>query len=69
VLLVVEVDGAAFHDGLLDRRRDEERSNRLEGLGWTVLRFRWNDIVLNPGSVVTRVRAHINSFRGASALP
>ena len=29
--VVVEVDGAAFHDGLLDRRHDEARDARLRG--------------------------------------
>jgi very-short-patch-repair endonuclease len=67
VMLVVEVDGAMYHDGLLDRRRDEDRTAELEAIGWTVLRFRWNDVVLDPQSVVKQVRAHLDSFRGASA--
>lgn len=61
--LVVEVDGAAYHDGLLDRRRDEERSAHLESIGWTVLRFRWHDVVEAPALVITQIR---DSFRGAS---
>ncbi len=62
--LVVEVDGAMYHDGFLDRRRDEERAAALESLGWTVLRFRWHDVVVTPREVVSQIR---DSFRGASA--
>ena len=57
--LVVEVDGAAFHDGLLDRRRDAERDARLQAAGWTVLRFRWDDVVNRPAAVAHGIR-----FRG-----
>ena len=59
--LVVEVDGAAFHDGLLDRRRDAQRTAELESLGWTVLRLRWHDVVLTPRAVIAEIR---DSFRG-----
>jgi very-short-patch-repair endonuclease len=54
--LVVEVDGAAFHDGLVDRRNDERRDARLRGAGWTVLRFRWADVVDRPTSVAQAIR-------------
>ncbi len=67
--LVVEVDGAAFHDGLADRRRDEVRDARLSVTGWTVLRFRWVDVVHDPERVAAELRAglerHHRSFRGA----
>jgi Protein of unknown function (DUF559) len=67
--LVVEVDGAAFHDGLVDRRHDEERDQRLEADGWTVRRFRWHDIVSNPAPVADEIRQLLSphSFRGAIA--
>jgi hypothetical protein len=68
-MLVVEVDGAAFHDGLVDQRRNAARAAALEALGWTVLRCRWNEVVVNPGPLVARVRAAIDSFRGASTPP
>jgi hypothetical protein len=54
--LIVEVDGAAFHDGLLDRQRDEARDAAFTASGWTVLRFRWADVVDSPGAVAAELR-------------
>lgn len=54
--VVVEVDGAAFHDGLLDRRSDEARDTRLAAAGWKVLRFRWDDVVNRPSAVAHSIR-------------
>jgi very-short-patch-repair endonuclease len=54
--VVVEVDGAAFHDGLLDRRHDEDRDARLRAAGWTVLRFCWGDVVNHPHAVAQAIR-------------
>ena len=53
---VVEVDGGEFHDGAIDRRRDEERDARLLEAGWFVLRFRWSDIVGRPAAVAQAIR-------------
>ncbi len=54
--IVVEVDGAEFHDGLLDRGRDEQRDARLTAAGWYVLRFRWADVVDRPAAVAQSIR-------------
>jgi hypothetical protein len=54
--LVVEVDGAEAHDGYLDRQRDAERDARLTASGWTVLRFRWADVVGSPAEVAATLR-------------
>jgi very-short-patch-repair endonuclease len=64
--LVVEVDGAAFHDGFLNQQSDRERDERLTVAGWTVLRFRWDAIVNQPATVADRIRAGLDSdcFRG-----
>lgn len=62
--IVVEVDGAEFHDGLVDRRRDAERDSQLVAAGWTVLRFRWDDIVNRPAAV-----AHAIRFRSELSTP
>lgn len=67
--LVVEVDGAAFHDGLLDRRRDIERDARLTAAGWTVLRFRWDDVVNHPSAVATSIRGALNPLGGVQHAP
>jgi len=54
--LVVEADGYAFHRDRADYRRDRQRLNQLESLGWRVLRFSWEDVVHRPDYVVALVR-------------
>jgi very-short-patch-repair endonuclease len=54
--LVVEVDGFAFHADRAAYRRDRERLNELERLGWRVLRFTWEDVRHRPEHVLTLVR-------------
>ena len=54
--VVVEVDGATFHDSVTDRENDERRDRALEGEGWVVLRFNWNDVTKRPTSVVRTVQ-------------
>ena len=54
--LVVEADGYAFHADRAAYRRDRERLNDLERLGWRVLRFTWEDVRGRPGHVVALVR-------------
>lgn len=54
--IVVEVDGAEFHDGLVDQRSDEERDARLEAAGWFVLRLKWNDVVDRGAAVARAIR-------------
>ncbi len=58
--LVVEIDGARFHDGLLDHRRDAERDRRLTADGWTVMRFRWDEIVNHAAAVAGQIREHLS---------
>lgn len=55
--VVVEVDGFAFHSDREAYRRDRERMNELERLGWRVLRFTWADVVGRPEHVVALVRS------------
>ena len=54
--LVVEADGFAFHSDRRAYRRDRERLNELERLGWRVLRFTWEDVVHRPDHVAALVR-------------
>jgi hypothetical protein len=56
--LIVEID-SKWHDGPLDRRRDRRRDVRLEGQNWTVLRFRWPELVTTPEKVVRKLRTHL----------
>ncbi len=55
-LLILEVDGWAFHVTPARFQRDRERQNRLVGAGWTVLRFTWRDLTERPEYVVASVR-------------
>lgn len=57
VRLAVEADGFAHHADRASFRRDRERTNELERLGWRVLRFTWEDVHRRPDHVVALVRA------------
>jgi very-short-patch-repair endonuclease len=67
--VVVEVDGAIHHDGFLDRRADEERDARLTAAGWTVLRFRWRDVVDTPAAVAHSIRRELTALQHATLTP
>ena len=58
--LIVEVDGFAFHADRASYRRDRERDNELERLGWRVLRFTWEDVNGRPEYVVALVDAMLS---------
>lgn len=53
--LVVEADGFAFHSDRDAYRRDRQRMNELELLGWRVLRFTWEDVQRRPKHVVALI--------------
>ena len=65
-MLVVEVDGFAFHSGRAEYRRDRRRVNALQAAGWVVLRFSWEDVVQDPGYVVASVAAGLGAARAAA---
>lgn len=65
VKLAVEVDGYAHHSSPEAFQRDRERQNRLVALGWTVLRFTWNDIVKAPQVVARAIREAIARLEAA----
>jgi very-short-patch-repair endonuclease len=53
--LIVEADGAQFHEHILARAYDKTRQAELESRGWRVLRVTWTEITREP----TRTRARI----------
>jgi hypothetical protein len=53
--LIVEADGFAFHSDRAAYRKDRDRLNALERLGWRVLRFSWEDVRERPSYVVGAV--------------
>lgn len=55
--LVVEADGAAWHDHRLSREDDAERQALLEAHGERVLRVTWKQAVSQPRQTVARIRA------------
>jgi very-short-patch-repair endonuclease len=57
--LIVETDGAGFHDTTAASARDAHRDRILTAAGWTVIRCRWHDVVTNPDPLIARVRARI----------
>ena len=62
--LAVEADGFAYHSDREAYRRDRERLNQLERLGWRVLRFTWEDVMSRPEHVIALVR---DCLRAAAA--
>lgn len=59
--LAIEVDGYAVHGTRRAFQADRERQNRLVALGWTVLRFTWEDIVKRPGQVAAAIAAALQA--------
>lgn len=55
--LVVEVDGARWHE---DRARDRATDNRLACLGWRVLRYGWREVVHEHRAVVAEIRKAVD---------
>jgi hypothetical protein len=54
--LVVEADGAAWHDHKLAREDDAERQALLEAHGEHVLRVTWTQAVSRPSQTIARIR-------------
>jgi very-short-patch-repair endonuclease len=56
-LIALEADGARWHSTRRAQLRDAERQARLEELGWTVLRFTWDEVVHHPEAAAARIAA------------
>jgi very-short-patch-repair endonuclease len=54
--LAIEVDGYEKHSSLKAFQHDRNRQNDLVELGWTILRFTWDDVVHRPEKVANRIR-------------
>ena len=55
--LGIEADGYRWHGGRERWKRDLRRENRLKLMGWTLLRFTWEDIHDHPETVASHIRA------------
>lgn len=60
----VECDGDSFHLEEQAVKRDKKRSNALESLGWSVLRFTTDEIKKNLRKAVKQIKKTINSLGG-----
>ena len=60
LMLAIEVDGHGSHATRAERRRDNRRENELRLLGWTVLRFTYEQVCFEPeyvADVISRALA------------
>ncbi|HEU0303625.1 MAG TPA: type IV toxin-antitoxin system AbiEi family antitoxin domain-containing protein [Gaiellaceae bacterium] len=55
--LVIEADGAAWHDNRLAREDDAERQALLEAFGERVIRVTWDQAITRRAETVERIRA------------
>jgi hypothetical protein len=67
-MLLVEID-SSFHDGPLDRKADAARDRRLRALGYTVLRLRWFDLVVQQDQTLRRLRRAAGKRREPAVDP
>jgi len=65
--LIVEWDGGRYHSTRWRQRRDAEKTARLEGAGWSVLRFSDLEVSLDSRGVAARILAAANSGRQISS--
>jgi very-short-patch-repair endonuclease len=56
-MLVIEADGAAWHDHRLAREDDSDRQALLEAHGERVLRITWDQVVSEPDRTLARIRS------------
>ena len=54
--VIVEADGAAWHDNPLARENDAERQALLEAHGERVVRVTWDQVVRRPDETLARLR-------------
>jgi hypothetical protein len=68
LLVAIEVDGYGPHASRKAFQSDRDRQNTIVGLGWTVLRFTWADVVKRPDHVARVIlQAIVNAQARMSA--
>ncbi|MGH2712214.1 MAG: DUF559 domain-containing protein [Actinomycetota bacterium] len=60
--LGIEADGYKWHGGRERWKDDLRRDNRLKLLGWTLLRFSWEDIHASPDLVAAQIGGALATF-------
>ncbi len=67
--LVIEADGARFHDTPLARRDDRERQAALEAAGYRVMRVTWEQVTRSTAQTARRLRrAYADTPRSESVM-
>ncbi len=66
--VIVEVQSALFHSGLVDAARDAERLARLRRAGWIVIEVTDEEVWHRKAEVVARVRAARSQARRAKLV-
>ena len=61
LLVAVELDGWRWHMSTSARRRDAKRQNAIERLGWTVLRFFWEDVLYDRDYMVGEIKRTLST--------
>lgn len=56
-MIAIEADGRRWHSTRRAHERDVARQKRLEQLGWTVLRFTWDEVMHHPAAAAARIAA------------
>jgi very-short-patch-repair endonuclease len=65
-MLDVETDGDRWHLNLYDRAADRRRDRALEAIGWDVQRYGSNDVHVDPGAMLARIRSSLLSDANAA---
>lgn len=65
--LIIEADGAQFHDTVVSRQDDAARQAVLEAAGYRVVRVTWGQVTRETAQTVRRVRSAY-AAQGAAAL-
>lgn len=68
LMLLVEVDGWAWHSNAERFQRDRDRQNKLTNEGWSVLRFTWFDLTERPGQVLDQICRAVQRCSGPTPL-
>lgn len=67
--VALEAEGYAFHSGRREFRRDCRRYDELVAWGWTVFRFTWEQVMLEPDFVRWCLQSWLDSRRGRPICP
>lgn len=59
--VIVELDGRKFHGDSVALITDSEKTRYLRNLGYTVLRFTWNDVIMRPSWVLEQIELALGS--------